>query len=143
MKSSIQFILSMMIFGTIGLVVRFIDLTSSETALLSSAIGCLFLTFLYKIKRKNFSWSKIKRYALILFVSGIALAGNWIFLYASYDYTTLTNATLGYYAAPVFVMLLSPVVLKEKLNLKKIIMYSSCNFGFNFDCREWINRNGN
>ena len=121
MKSNIQFIFSMIIFGTIGLVVRYIDLTSSETALLSSAIGCIFLTIVYISQRKNFSWKEIKQYALILFVSGIALGCNWIFLYASYDYTTLTNATLGYYFAPVFVMLLSPVVLKEKLTLKKVV----------------------
>lgn len=57
----------------------------------------------------------------ISFLSGIALGGNWIFLYQSYEYTTLTNATLGYYFAPVFVMLLSPIFLKEKLSFKKVI----------------------
>ncbi|CAM5494409.1 hypothetical protein LSPH24S_05277 [Lysinibacillus sphaericus] len=51
----------------------------------------------------------------------IALGGNWIFLYQSYDYTTIANATLGYYFAPVFVMLLSPYVLKEPLSWKKIV----------------------
>lgn len=121
MKSTIQFILSMIIFGTIGLIVRKIDLSSSETALLSSTIGCFFLTLVYIGQRNKFSWQKIKRYAIILFVSGVALGGNWIFLYQSYDYTTLANATLGYYAAPVFVMLLSPIVLKEKLPIKKVI----------------------
>lgn len=121
MKASIQFILSMIIFGTIGLVVRYIDLSSSETALFSSSIGCLFLTIVYISQRNKFSWKKIRQYAIILFVSGIALAGNWIFLYQSYDYTTLTNATLGYYFAPVFVMLLSPIILKEKLPIKKVI----------------------
>lgn len=121
MKSNIQFICSMMIFGTIGLVIRYIDLSSSETAFLSSSIGCLFLTIVYIGGRKRFSWQKLKRHAVILFLSGIALAGNWVFLYQSYDYTTLTNATLGYYFAPVFVMLLSPIVLKEKLTIKKVI----------------------
>lgn len=121
MKSSIQFILSMIIFGTIGLVVRYIDLSSSETALLSSTIGCLLLTLVYVGQRKKFDWQKIKNYAGILFLSGIALGGNWIFLYQSYDYTTLANATLGYYFAPVFVMLLSPIVLKEKLPIKKVM----------------------
>ncbi|MGG1347094.1 EamA family transporter [Bacillus subtilis] len=121
MKSSIQFILSMIIFGTIGLVVRYIDLSSSETAFLSSSIGCLFLTLVFINKRKSFSWQKIKSCAIFLFLSGIALGGNWIFLYQSYEYTTLTNATLGYYFAPVFVMLLSPIFLKEKLSFKKVI----------------------
>ncbi|MEC1528503.1 DMT family transporter [Bacillus spizizenii] len=121
MKSSIQFILSMIIFGTIGLVVRYIDLSSSETAFLSSSIGFLFLTLVFINKRKSFSWQKIKSCGIFLFLSGIALGGNWIFLYQSYEYTTLTNATLGYYFAPVFVMLLSPIFLKEKLSLKKVI----------------------
>ena len=34
MKSKIQFVLSMIIFGTIGVFVRYIDLSSSEIALL-------------------------------------------------------------------------------------------------------------
>ncbi|MEC1794526.1 EamA family transporter [Bacillus mojavensis] len=121
MKSKIQFILSMIIFGTMGLVVRYIDLSSSETALLSSSIGCLFLIVVFINKRKSFSWQKIKSCGIFLFLSGIALGGNWIFLYQSYEYTTLTNATLGYYFAPVFVMLLSPIFLKEKLSFKKVI----------------------
>lgn len=49
----------------------------------------------------------------------MALGGNWIFLYQSYDHTTIANATLGYYFAPVFVMLLSPFILKEKLSIQK------------------------
>ncbi|ARW05597.1 DMT family transporter [Bacillus atrophaeus] len=121
MKSKIQFILSMIIFGTMGLVVRYIDLSSSETALLSSSIGCLFLIFVFIMMKKTIPWKLVKANAYILFLSGIALGGNWIFLYQSYDHTTLTNATLGYYFAPVFVMILSPFVLKEQLSVKKMV----------------------
>jgi len=120
MKSNIQFIVSMVIFGTIGLVVRNIDLTSSERALLSSLIGCLFLSILFFIMKKKFSWHLIKSNASILIFSSIALAGNWVFLYQSYDHTSIANATLGYYFAPVFVMLLSPFVLKEPLSIRKM-----------------------
>ena len=56
-----------------------------------------------------------------LFLSSIALGGNWIFLYQSYDYTTVTNATLAYYFAPVFVLILSPIILNEQLPIKKIV----------------------
>ncbi|MFH0068130.1 DMT family transporter [Peribacillus sp. NPDC056705] len=121
MKSNIQFILSMIIFGTIGLVQRYIDLSSSETALLSSSIGCLFLMFVFFMLKKSISWKSVKTNASTLFLSGIALGGNWIFLYQSYDYTTITNATLGYYFAPVFVMIFSPIILKEQLPIKKIV----------------------
>ncbi|MFJ5764401.1 DMT family transporter [Lysinibacillus sp. NPDC093210] len=121
MKSKIQFILSMIIFGTIGLVVRKIDLASSERALLSSFIGCLFLTVLFFIMKKKISWYLVKSNASILLFSCIALGGNWIFLYQSYDHTTIANATLGYYFAPVFVMLLCPIILKEQLSFKKVV----------------------
>lgn len=119
MKSKIQFILSMIIFGTIGLINRHIDLSSSERALLSSSIGCLFLLFIFFMLKKKISWDIVKSNALLLLLSSIALGGNWIFLYQSYDHTTIANATLGYYFAPVFVMLLSPFILKEKLSIQK------------------------
>ncbi|TRZ38492.1 DMT family transporter [Niallia circulans] len=121
MKSKILFILSMIIFGTIGLVVRYIDLTASERALFSSFLGCLFLLIILVITKKKLSWSLMKANALCLFISGIALGGNWIFLYQSYDHTTIANATIGYYFAPVFVMILSPFILREKLSRKKFI----------------------
>ncbi|QJC95082.1 Putative transporter, YxxF like [Bacillus mojavensis] len=121
MKSKIQFILSMFIFGTMGLVVRYIDLSSSETALLSSSIGCLFLIVVFMMMKKTIPWKLVKANAYTLFLSGIALGGNWIFLYQSYNHTTLTNATLGYYFAPVFVMILSPFVLREQLSVKKMV----------------------
>ncbi|MBD8027516.1 EamA family transporter [Ureibacillus sp. Re31] len=121
MKSKIKFILSMIIFGTIGLVVRNIDLSASERALLSSFLGCLFLLLIFVAIKKKIAWNLVKSNALILIFSSIALGGNWIFLYQSYDHTTLANATLGYYFAPVFVMILSPIVLREQLSMKKIV----------------------
>jgi drug/metabolite transporter (DMT)-like permease len=110
----------MIIFGTIGFVVRYIDLSSSETALLGSSIGCLFLLSVFFVMKKSLPWKLMKANASVLFLSSVALGGNWIFLYQSYDYTTVTNATLAYYFAPVFVMILSPTILKEHLSIKKI-----------------------
>lgn len=79
--------------------------------------------------KKSISWKLLKTNASILFLSGIALGGNWIFLYQSYDYTTITNATLGYYFAPVFVMILSPIILKEQLPIKKIVCIGAAILG--------------
>nr|WP_106781749.1 DMT family transporter [Lysinibacillus timonensis] len=121
MKSKIQFICSMIIFGTIGLVVRYIDLAASERALLSSFLGCLFLLVIFFMMKRRIAWNLVKLNVLFLILSGIALGGNWIFLYQSYDHTTLANATLGYYFAPVLVMILSPVVLREQLAIKKVV----------------------
>ena len=44
---------------------------------------------------------------------------HWIFLFEAYHHTTVAVATLCYYLAPVFVIIASPFVLKEKLSLKQ------------------------
>lgn len=121
MKSKIQFLLSMAIFGTIGVFIRYIDLASSEIALLRGLIGSLFLKTYMIIGKKKISWASVKNNAYILLLSSITLGGNWIFLFQAYKYTTVSNAALSYYFAPVFVLILSPFVLKEKLSTKKLI----------------------
>jgi len=132
MKSKIQFLLSMVIFGTIGIFVRYIDLSSSEIALLRGLIGSLFLTTVMFIMKKKIAWSLVKVNALVLLLSSIALGGNWIFLFQAFKHTTLSNATLSYYFAPVIVLILSPLVLKEKLSAKKIICIAVAMLGMLF-----------
>lgn len=132
MKSKIQFLLSMIIFGTIGVFVRYIDLSSSEIALLRGLIGSLFLTTVMFLMKKKISWAIVKVNALILLLSSIALGGNWIFLFQALKHTTLSNATLSYYFAPVIVLIVSPLVLKEKLSVKKIICIAVAMLGMLF-----------
>lgn len=130
MKAKIQFLLSMVIFGTIGVFVRFIDLPSSEIALLRGLIGSLFLMLVSGlIMKKKMPWALIRGNALCLLFSSIALSGNWIFLFQAYKYTTIANAALSYYFAPVFVMMLAPFVLKEKLSVKKMICMGAAMLG--------------
>ncbi|MFF3024619.1 DMT family transporter [Gottfriedia sp. NPDC057948] len=129
MKSKIQFLLSMAIFGTIGVFIRYIDLASSEIALLRGLIGSLFLITYMLIGKKKISWALVKNNAYILLLSSITLGGNWIFLFQAYKYTTVSNAALSYYFAPVFVLILSPFVLKEKLSTKKLICIVISIFG--------------
>lgn len=119
----------MVIFGTIGFFVRYIDLASSEIALLRGIIGSLFLFITLLSVKQRLSWEKMKENALFLLLSGIALGGNWVFLFQAYKYTTISNATLSYYFAPVFLMILSPVLLKERLSFKKIACIGVAMFG--------------
>jgi drug/metabolite transporter (DMT)-like permease len=132
MKSKFSFLLSMIIFGTIGVFVRYIDLSSSEIALLRGLIGSLFLITVMFIMKKKISWAHVKVNALFLLISSIALGANWIFLFQAYKHTTISNAVLSYYFAPVFVLIFSPLVLKEKLSAKKIICIGVAMLGMVF-----------
>ena len=104
-----MFILAMVIFGTIGIFVRFINLESSEIAMLRGLIGSLFLLLISLIRREKMALSSVRENLLPLVFSGAVLAGNWIFLFEAIKHTTIANATLSYYMAPVFVIGLSPV----------------------------------
>ena len=84
------------------------------------------------ILKKKVSWAYAKGNALILLLSSIALGGNWIFFFQAYKHTTISNAVLSYYFAPVFVLILSPLVLKEKLSAKKIICIGVAMLGMLF-----------
>lgn len=121
MKSKLCFILSMIIFGTIGMFVRQINMASSEIALLRGAIGSVFLLAVVFATKQKISYESIKKNMGVLLLSGLALGANWMFFFQAYKNTTIANATLSYYFAPVFVVILSPFVLKEKISIKKVI----------------------
>lgn len=120
-KSKLSLILSMFIFGTIGIFRRYIPLPSSLLAMTRGAIGVVFLLIFMMFKKEKVNFKEIKDKILILCISGVAIGFNWILLFEAYNYTTVATATLCYYMAPVFVIIASPFLFKEKLTFKKII----------------------
>lgn len=119
-KSRLMLILSMAIFGTIGILRRYIPYSSSIVALVRGIIGSAFLVIIVTVRKKSFDKQAIKGNLLLLVFSGAAIGFNWIFLFEAYNYTSVATATLCYYLAPIIVILLSPIVLKERLTSKKI-----------------------
>jgi drug/metabolite transporter (DMT)-like permease len=121
MKGKMRLIMTMLIFGSIGVFVKKIDMTSSEIAFFRGVIGSLFLLIASFLVKHKPSYQALKKNALLLLLSGGAIGLNWIFLFESYRYTTISNATISYYFAPIFVMILAPWVLKEKLTSVKVV----------------------
>lgn len=111
---------AMVVFGTIGLFVRNIAMPSSVIAFVRGAIGAAFLVLFCLVTGKKFSFDRVREKLLLLCLSGAAIGVNWIFLFEAYRYTTVATATLCYYMAPIFVIIMSTVIYKEKLTAKKI-----------------------
>ncbi len=111
---------SMAVFGTIGIFVHYINMPSGLIAFVRGALGALFLIITAFASKKKMSGSAIRKNLLILVISGAFIGINWILLFESYRYTTVAAATLCYYFAPIFVILASPFVLRERLDGKKI-----------------------
>ena len=123
---------SMTIFGTIGIFVRLIPIPSSVIAMIRGFMGMLFLVAVMLISKSGISFEKVKKKALGLFVSGGFIGINWILLFESYRYTTVATATLCYYMAPILVILVSPLLLKERLTAKKLICVVAALLGMVF-----------
>lgn len=120
-KAKIMLLVSMVIYGTIGIFRRYIPLPSGMIALFRAVIGLLFLLLVIKVSGQKISVPAIKKNFKILCISGIVMGINWILLFEAYRYTSVATATLCYYMEPIFVILASSILLKEKLTAKKKI----------------------
>ena len=121
MRDKLNLIAAMVVVGTIGIFVTYIPLPSSVIAFVRAVTGSLFLVIVMVAKKEKISWKTVKENGILLLLSGTALGFNWVFLFEAYHYTTVSVATLCYYMAPVFVILLSPLILKEKLTRVSVL----------------------
>ncbi|NLG03362.1 MAG: EamA family transporter [Clostridia bacterium] len=124
-----KLILSMLIFGTIGLVRKYIPYSSGMIAFVRGLTGALFLFVFHLLQKKRLSGELLKANGKKLCLSGVLLGANWILLFEAYRFTTISVATICYYMAPVFVILASPILFHEKLTLKKVICSLTAVFG--------------
>lgn len=120
----LQIIIAMASFGTLGVFVKHIPLSSAEISLWRAIIACMVL-LLYLIGTKR--WSHLhhmdKRQLAKLFLSGTAMGFNWIFLFEAYRYTSVALSTLSYYFAPTMVVIASALFFKERLNTRQIVCF--------------------
>lgn len=122
MKDSyIKFILATVIFGTNGIIASHIPLSSYEIVLCRTILGGTFLLILALCRRQwHVLFTAPRRSLVWLVLSGIFLAGNWLFLYEAYQQIGVSLATLICYFGPVLIMILSRFVFHEPFTLPKV-----------------------
>lgn len=128
-KSQLQFIIAMLIFGSIGLFVKAINMPSSVIVLMRTIIGSLFLALVILIRKQPINREAILNNLPVLVLAGVVLGTGWAFLFEAYRYTTVSAATLLYYCAPIVVFLLSPAIFKESLTWSKMLGIASAIIG--------------
>lgn len=122
-------IVSMTIFGTLGIFVRNISVSSGELALYRAILAALLIASFLLLPKQRIPFTNIKKEIPLLLASGIAMGINWILLFEAYKYTTVSVATLSYYFAPVIVTVVCPVLFKEKLTGKQIVCFVMSTLG--------------
>lgn len=114
-----MFVGAMIIYGTIGIFREFIPLSSGLLAFSRGLIGGVFLLLWVLLRGGTLKLNISRKSFVILCISGMVMGANWILLFEAYNYTTVAVATLCYYMQPTFLMLLAPLLFREKLTLKK------------------------
>ena len=125
----LMLIVSMAIFGTLGLFVRHIQVSSGELALYRAIMAAVMIGGYLLITGNKIPFKTIKKDIPFLLLSGMAMGINWMLLFEAYKYTTVSVATLSYYFAPVIVTLVCPILFKEKMTTKQMICFAMSTLG--------------
>lgn len=130
-KSYVALIGSMLIFGTLGVVRRYVPLSSAMLALCRGALGSVFLLLFVLVRGGKLKLPERKA-TLWLVLTGAIMGLNWMLLFESYSYTTVAAATMCYYMQPTIVILLSPLVFRERLSGRKLACAAAAIVGMLF-----------
>lgn len=130
-KSYVALIGSMLIFGTLGVVRRYVPLSSAMLALCRGALGSVFLLLFVLVRGGKLKLPERKT-TLWLVLTGAIMGLNWMLLFEAYNYTTVAAATMCYYMQPTIVILLSPLVFRERLSGRKLACAAAAIVGMLF-----------
>lgn len=130
-KSYVALIGSMLIFGTLGVVRRYVPLSSAMLALCRGALGSVFLLVFVLVRGGKLKLPERKA-TLWLVLTGAIMGLNWMLLFEAYSYTTVAAATMCYYMQPTIVILLSPLVFRERLSGRKLACAAAAIVGMLF-----------
>lgn len=117
----LKYLSALLLFGWNGIVASQITMNSYEIVFLRTLIGSVLLIALFKLGKGHFHLTEHRRDSMFIVLSGIAMGTSWMFLYEAYQQIGVSLASLLYYCGPVIVMVLSPVIFKEKLTTPKVI----------------------
>ena len=115
-----MYTLALLIFGTNGIFVSHISLSGSQIVLMRTLIGGILLTCLVMFCG-GFDKERVREDRTMLLIGGAALGLNWAALFEAYRLLNVSLATLIYYAGPITVILMSPIIFREKLTVRKSI----------------------
>lgn len=120
-RSLLMIVASMLIFGTIGLFRRYIPVSSAFLAFFRGLLGGMILLAFTRLKGNRNGEKLPRKTIFLLILSGVIIGINWMLLFEAYNHTTVATATLCYYMQPTIVMLLSPLLFREKLTVRKSV----------------------
>lgn len=119
----------MAIFGSIGFFTVHTGIPAVELVFIRCICATLFLGGLWFFTggHKTEEWNK-KEIIQTLFC-GIFLVLNWVFLFKAFEEMSISVAISIYNLAPIFVLILGTIILKERISIGNVIAIAICFLG--------------
>jgi drug/metabolite transporter (DMT)-like permease len=113
--ASLYIILAIFIWSSLGIIVRMADTHLTYIIFFPSLIAFITQTIilLSTNERKKIPMARRIPY---LFLLGPVFLLNSLFFYYSFTHTTIANAVMTHYTAPIFVAVLSPILIRESID---------------------------
>jgi len=128
----VKYAAALLLFGSNGIVASYIALSSYEIVFTRTLIASLFLILVFALSRQKVHLGRVRTHLLYLIISGVAMGTSWMFLYEAYAQIGVSIATLAYYCGPVIVMVLSPILFREKATSAKVLGFLAVLLGMVF-----------
>lgn len=125
----LQMTLAMAIFGSIGFFTGKTGIPAAELVFVRCICATLFLGFCWLITggHKVEVWRK--REVMQTVVCGVFLVLNWVFLFKAFEEMSITVTITLYNLAPIFVLIIGSLFLKERMTLTGLLAIVICFLG--------------
>lgn len=140
-RAKIMLIVAMSLFGTVGIFVKQVDLPPQEIVFYRVTFGLIALLLFFAVTRRRFDFSFLNKSddagtpydpvknRIFILIGGISLAGGWLFLFNSYNYTTVAIGTLVNYIEPCIIMVAGVIIFREKVTKLRVLFFSLSTLG--------------
>ncbi|WP_190323512.1 DMT family transporter [Rummeliibacillus sp. TYF-LIM-RU47] len=121
--------ISMAIFGSIGFFTIHTGIPAEELVFIRCIFATLFLSAVWALtgSYKKEKWSK--KEMLYTIICGVFLVLNWVFLFKAFHDMAISLAISIYNVAPIFLLLLGSVFLKERMSVGAVLAVIVCFLG--------------
>lgn len=125
----LQMTLAMAIFGSIGFFTGKTGIPAVELVFVRCICATLFLGFCWIATGQHKVEVWRKREVVQTIVCGVFLVLNWVFLFKAFEEMSITVAITLYNLAPIFVLIIGSLFLKEKMTLTSLLAIVTCFLG--------------
>ena len=116
-----EMIAAMVLMGTVGYFVVESGLSAHVVVFYRCLFGSLFLALFCFMRGYFMSTGLSRGTILIAILSGIFLVCNWIMLFASFKFASISTSTVIYHTQPLFFVAMGAVFLKDSVSFNKTV----------------------